>query len=216
MHIRLMSIIALVTTSALSAAATPTAAPSTQTPLITVPKDLSSYYRSAYIKWPKGARVTLDAGECGILIQSNKEFGSAGTQEVINSPARIVNNLCKSLAGYVALHHGALYQTEIEEERRHRETFCKENIVQVLTEEHDGLLAAYLGAMPLEESPKITAFAIALAYRGTVYHAQTRWDGISDVLMPFVSVDDITLSTKPVDIMMNGYGQPIALPKRQY
>jgi hypothetical protein len=210
MHIRFMSILTLVTSSALFAASTPSA----PMQLITVAQQTDCHYKTGYIRWPEGARVKLGAGECGILIQANTELGPHDTFEIINSPARIVNNLCKSLAGYVALHHGTLDPAEREANKCHLQTFCKESIVQVLTDEHDGLLSAYLGVMSLEKSPRIITLAIALAHKGMIYHAESRWDGISDVLMPFTTINDIQLNVWPVRIGTDFPGGLITYPRK--
>lgn len=167
--------------------------PASTTPKIRLNKTgLKSWHAAAYISWPKGARWQLEAGECAMAVRTDINPGDNDVWDLRSIPQKIVNSVPVEIASPNWPFAGG-------------DTIgCKAMLAGLLTRINSNIIdnPLYSGSIIAQDKQHITALAIALAYNGTTYCAQAKWNG-SDQLVPFISVDDIQETTMPVVVSIH-------------
>jgi hypothetical protein len=210
MNIRLIGLAAALTTSVACAMMHDSGAQSSQTLLpatssmISLCKDnLPGTHAAAYIPWPKGTSTWLEAGECAMMVQTNIK-NENDVYNLFTVPQLIVNGMPEELANYER------WPADLGGSDTAR---CKGILAGMISQMNRQLVAACSnrGYVLREEPQKIIALAIALAYKDSTYHAQAKWDGKADQLVPFISVDHIHEDTVPVALRIDSITKtPIA------
>lgn len=175
-----------------SSGSRPTPVPAT--PIISLNKTgFESWHAAAYISWPKGARWQLDAGECAMVVRTDINPSENDTWDLLTVPDRVVNSMPIELTSPDWPISGG-------DSMR-----CKAILAGMLT----NINCALINENPYSKTiagnkQRITALAIALAYNGTTYSAESSWNG-SDQLVPFISVDTIRETSLPVAIGIDAF-----------
>jgi hypothetical protein len=199
MHIRLIALTALITTAVASAAsddATPASLPPTALIKLT-PDTFPATCATHMMSWPaKTLAIFLHEGACAVAVQTNSVYrGSKGKFTLLTVPQRIASSVP------IALHQQYCFGVE---------NACKLALTSTITRLNDKLITqasdAGLDLFLPGCQERITTLAIALAYKGVVYHICAQQSSSSGSLMPLISADDVQVSTTPVTLQFDAHG----------